>query len=441
MNKGIRFYDIHCHAMNLSHPNFMLFLKRLSLAHGTGSFDDLCILLRQLVIARQKRGQNDRIMNLLSVMERDTSEFLSLMEKDLRELRQEGQLRVGGSAVGTVVLTPLMIDFGRKNINDYPGIYYKDLSRKPIRDQVDDLFDGIRDHRDRAGKGERFLEVYPFLGLNTVNYELESTEKSIGLKDLLNMYFSGFTKGEPDLRRQRLSEKSGTFTETDKDKSYSCAGIKVYPPLGFDPWPIAGSRMNKDVRKEQNKVEYLYEFCVDRDIPITAHCNDSGFMADNVPIETFTAPGRWGEVLNDNKFERLRLNLAHFGRQDRCCAKLKNLARPGKAWQEEVVRLMVNHENVYSDFSYIGTTEGWYKTLRRLLDERSGDPETFEKLRSRIVFGSDFMINLLASRSYKDYVGLFLGTNQLNEREKIRFCSENPEEFLFGKKKEKEGVA
>ncbi len=434
MNKSFRFYDIHCHAMNLSHPNFVLFIKRLAFFHGGGSFDDLCVVLKQARIAMRKGERNNRIMNLLSVMERDIGELLALMEKDLLELRQAGQLRVGGSAVGTVVLTPLMIDFGRKNINDYPGIYYNELSRKPIRDQVVDLFNGIRDHRERAGKGERFLEIYPFLGLNTANYELESDEKSIGLKELLNMYFSGFKKGELDQRRQRLSEKTGTFTEADKDKSYSCAGIKVYPPLGFDPWPIAGSRGKKSVRKEQDKVEYLYEFCVDRDIPITAHCNDSGFMADNVPIEKFTAPSRWGEVLRDKKFEKLKLNLAHFGRQDRCCAKMKNWMRWKTPWWKDAVELILGYDNVYSDFSYIGTTESWYNALRQLLDEHAGRPEDHDKLKSRILFGSDFMINLLATRSYKDYVGLFLGKNALHEQEKRRFCSENPEEFLFGKK-------
>jgi len=434
MNKSVRFYDIHCHALNLSHPNFMLFIKRLALFHGKGNFEDWCVLLKQLVVALRKTGHNDRIMNLLSVMERDIGELLALMEKDLALLRGGGHLRVGGEEIATVVLTPLMIDFGKKELERYPDIYYKELSRKPIRDQVIDLFNGIRDHRERTRNGKRFLEVYPFLGLNTANYELESTEKSIGLKELLNMYFSKFTKGEGDRRRQKLSELSGTFTEADRDKSYSCAGIKVYPPLGFDPWPIAGGRGHKNARNEQNKVEYLYEFCVDRDIPITAHCNDAGFMADKVPIETYTAPKRWGEVLGDKKFEKLRLNLAHFGGQDRCGARLKNALGLSRPWRKDVVRLILEHENVYSDFSYIGTTMDWYDSLRGLLDVHAGEPRSAEKLKSRILFGSDFMINLLATRSYKDYVGLFLGKNPLDELEKFRFCSENPERFLFGAK-------
>jgi len=190
MSTGMRFYDIHCHAMNLSHPNLLLFIKRLIHFHGKGHFDDLCVVAHMARIALQKGERNSRIMNLLSVMERDTGEFLTLMEQDLRKLCDEGRLHVNGSAIGQVVLTPLMIDFGRKDIdkNTYPGIYYNELSRKPIRDQVDDLFDGIRDYRASSGK-DRFLEIFPFLGLNTANYDLESSSESIGLKELLEMYF------------------------------------------------------------------------------------------------------------------------------------------------------------------------------------------------------------------------------------------------------------
>ena len=304
---------------------------------------------------------------------------------------------------------------------------------------MDDLFDGIRDYRASSGK-ERFLEIFPFLGLNTANYDLESSSESIGLKELLEMYFSGFTKDEGGRRRQKLSDLSGTFKETDEKKSHSCAGIKVYPPLGFDPWPDADipkkGRESEDKKKrrkiEQDKVNYLYDFCVKRNIPITAHCNDSGFMAANVPPGTYTAPARWRPVLE--KFGGLKLNLAHFGRQDRCSAKLKNRLSRRKAWQEDLVELMIKHDNVYADFSYIGTSETWYTDLRLLLDRYKNDAAKAAKLRSRILFGSDFMINLLATKSYKDYVGLFLRTDGLLKEEKIDFCSRNPDEFLFGKK-------
>ena len=439
MNTGIRFYDVHCHAMNLSHPNFLLFVKRM-LCAGTRSIDDWKVFLHLVNLARQKPGRNCRILNLVSVMERDCSELLKLMENDLKILREENKLHVERQNIGSVVLTPLMVDFGRKDLDGstYPGIYYNTLSRKPIRDQVDDLFDGIRDFRKSAGP-ERFLEVFPFLGLNTANYSLESSENSIGLRQLLHKYFSEFTKGEGDQRRRDLSNSSGTFSEEGEGLSYSCTGIKVYPPLGFDPWPEAGAGWKKGERaearkkrgQEQEKVEYLYRFCADRDIPITAHCNDGGFMSGKVPLEKFTAPAQWRHVVE--RFPKLKLNLAHFGRQDRWCSQLKHYAGLETSWQEEIVELLLDKDkHVYSDFSFIGASAAWYKELRKLLDKYKHDPESTARLRSRILFGSDFMINLLATESYKRYVEQFLGTGKLYEEEKSAFCSTNPEGFLFG---------
>ena len=87
---------------------------------------------------------------------------------------------------------------------------------------------------------------------------------------------------------------------------------------------------------------------------------------------------------------------------------------------------------MYADSSYNGTRADYYTGLRQLLDDHAGRPADLEKLRSRILFGSDFMINLLATESYKRYVEQFLGTGKLYEEEKSAFCSTNPEGFLFG---------
>lgn len=38
---------------------------------------------------------------------------------------------------------PLMMDFGYKGMDSYPGIHYRDLPKKPIVDQVIGLFNDI----------------------------------------------------------------------------------------------------------------------------------------------------------------------------------------------------------------------------------------------------------------------------------------------------------
>ena len=67
-------------------------------------------------------------------------------------------------------------------------------------------------------------------------------------------------------------------------------GVKLYPPLGFDPWP-------QDTN-ELKKVRYLYSFCEKNRVPIITHCDDQGFKGIN-PLEAwkFTDPASWKTVL------------------------------------------------------------------------------------------------------------------------------------------------
>jgi hypothetical protein len=51
---------------------------------------------------------------------------------------------------------------------------------------------------------------------------------------------------------------------------------------------------------------------------------------------------------------------------------------------------------------------------------------------SGFLFGSDFVINLIWSCSYNDYLSNFIQTPLLNDRQKELMAVINPERFLFG---------
>jgi len=51
---------------------------------------------------------------------------------------------------------------------------------------------------------------------------------------------------------------------------------------------------------------------------------------------------------------------------------------------------------------------------------------------SRILFGSDYVINLIWSESYNEYLYNFIQTNHLDDRQKELMCEINPKKFLFG---------
>lgn len=415
MNKNY-FFDIHCHAMNFSHPNLFAFLKRKwTIAMLASPLAPIAnILLKKKV---------EKISNLFSLMENDIADFFLIMEYFLkRDLKNDSSLVMGDTTFKKIVLTPLMMDFGRKDIKS--DSFYNIAPKKPIVEQVVDVFNGIKKYCENElqietkkyiskKKEGKLFEIYPFLGINTKNYEPEDKNASpeAKVKELLDKYFSDYNH-----ERQSLYNNMGAFTgNIDDMHSNFFAGIKVYPPLGFDPWP--------EDENELARVKCLYQYCCDKKIPITTHCSEGGFALDN-SAEDYTSPAKWKTVLANPKFEKLRLNFAHFGRQGRKWYGVKK-----HDWEDTILKLILSYDNVYADFSYRGCDDGYYDDLKKLID-RQGDKN---KLKQRILFGSDFMINLLDIDSYNQYLDGFIGTgNPIATDDRILFCSTNPERFLFG---------
>ncbi|HEX3046676.1 MAG TPA: amidohydrolase family protein [Bacillota bacterium] len=483
------FFDIHCHTMNLSHPYLLAFVNRYNLP--------LVLLLSSVLGPLASLLMNkrlNRVKNLLAIMENDVGDLLFLAEGCLRNDHQEslfpnGQLQIGDRTYSKIVLTPLLIDFGYKGFNN-PYIHYNHPSKKPIVEQVTDVFTGIKDYMDPSKRNESkkslklketpLFEIYPFLGINTQNYYLgaengitimkkpdltqlsdslqkklqyqskqsfliyhgKMTEKEkvelLALFDhpvdrlaidelyqcsqtvndrntipkMLEKYFGAYTG-----RRSDLASNLGKFDgNIDHLSNHFFAGIKVYPPLGFDPWP-------DDNELELAKVKYLYQYCSDKQIPITAHCSCGGFRVIGRKFaQQYTSPSRWQIVLEN--YPSLKINLAHFGFQKKTMRSIL-----ATQWMEQILQLILKYENVYTDFSYRGTKKKYYRTLRRLIDRT---PEAARpKLLNHILFGSDFMINLIKIDSYFDFYEFFHSSAHLTAAEKDRFGSQNPERFLF----------
>ncbi len=477
-----KFYDAHCHIMNLSHPNLLAFIQRLNLP--------LVMLFAPLLPFLLQRNYN-KIKNLLAVMENDLGTLFLIMERFLIEdegLWENGLLLIGGNRYSKIVLTPLMMDFGYKGRTD-PGIYYNLPSQKPIAEQVCDLFSGIRKYSKESKR--KLFEIYPFLGINTRNYPLddETSEKVSRIPDLDQLsealrqkvrfcettgkltFYGKMLKTEGQalerlfdndgdkhsvrllfdksqkiktrttLRKlldkyfadyhalpEELAAKQGKFTgNIDRMGGNFFAGIKVYPPLGFDPWP-------EDDPEELAKVKLLYEYCSVKRIPVTSHCNSGGFVVtDKKHSKRITGPERWERALNN--FPELILNLAHFGKENK-----KFMLFPVEGWTRKIIRLIAKFDHLYADFSFNGLDEDYYRDLRRYIDRNPA--ELREKLKQRILFGTDFMINLTGAESYNEYLRIFSESPYLTSEEKHQFCAINAERFLFGGKKvvEKEGI-
>ncbi len=276
----------------------------------------------------------------------------------------------------------------------------------------DDSFAAIKKYMNTSGSAKlqkdypelgqgtkRVFHIYPFLGLNTANYDLD------GLKKLLTKYFFDYRGLKEDLD-QKMGQFDGNIENLD---SNFFAGIKVYPPLGFDPWP--GDEIELD------KVRQLYEYAEAKKIPITCHGGSGGFRA--IPLATavqFAAIPKWEAVLGS--YPDLKLNLAHFP------MKTRELTRRNRTFQ-----LLMDNKNVYVDISCRATKAEYYEALAKFISRLSEQERT--KFMQRLLFGSDFAVNLLWTDSYNAYVSLFSETTTLTPEDKQALCSINPESFLF----------
>jgi predicted TIM-barrel fold metal-dependent hydrolase len=417
------FYDIHFHAMNFSHPNLLAFAKRLN-AHQL-----LASLSLEKLFAKGNLKKLSYVTNLLTVMENDIGSLFMLVEY---YLKKEGIVKEDGAiAVGTdvftcmdvfdhIILVPLLMDFSFTGF--IQDTFYKAPPRKPIISQVKDVFSGIADYcthelvaRTVNEKTEfqtidrqspAAFEVYPFLGLNTKFYDM------VHLQKMMDKYFGDY-QGRYEDFRANLGKFTGNIEEMG---SNFFSGIKLYPPIGFDPWPPEAT--------ERAKVEYLYDYCCAKGIPITVHCDDDGYEIHPLAA-LFTSPERWMPILSQERFRTLKLNFAHLGRQ----AKKKYLIFGTQEWMMRIVSIINEGRcpNIYTDFSYVAMDDGKYKMISRMIEENPA-------MADRLLFGSDFMINLLDIESYNAYLSLFSQTAFFDTPQKRALCNTNPERFLWNSK-------
>ncbi|NOY95751.1 MAG: amidohydrolase family protein [Chlorobi bacterium] len=330
-----------------------------------------------------------------------------------------------------------MMDFNNKGFTglDKEKIHYYLPPRKQIMDQLVDLFTGIKQYYDFSDI--QLFEIFPFLAVNTENLEFgnESTRYyKKTLKDILNQYFKDFSKDDSgDGRYEYLSNKLDRLRKPQSNGPnekfnpldsgfYYFAGIKLYPPLGFDPWPDGNDEKSKQKLK---KACYLYEFCVEKNIPITTHCSNGGFMvAGKEDARKFTNPQRWKNVLE--AYPKLKVNFAHDGIHDGDKVETE--------WNRTILGYVIKYDNVFFDIADNVYERDYFKRFFNFILKQNFTSVQLEKISRRMLFGTDFMMLLLGSKSYYDYLVSFSETNAFNDAfvDKYAICNKNSFEFIFG---------
>jgi hypothetical protein len=408
-------FDAHCHVLSLARPALGPFLEALNARKGEAFLAQVSSPSYLLFSFLRHGGEAARRM--LSVAECDAARVFMLMEDDLAGRFAAGLddapeglegfegLRFLGERWDGWFACPLLLDFGRP-VEGLPAAYYPSMPRKPIEESAREMLAGIRGYRRERPRGK--LLIRPFLGIDPVYRGASATE------ELLDRYFAGFKKTLP-AQLAAFRRAAAWKGDPEKPPRNSFAGVKLYPPLGFDPWP--GDSMGRDA------VRLLYGYCEARGIPLTVHCDDQGYST--ITIERagqHTDPERWAPILAE--FPRLIVNFAHFGER----YLLPGWGDSKERWTRCIVGLMERYEGVYADVAFNGCDPEYWARLCAFLDGLS--PNALAIVRRRLLYGTDFFINLTKVRSYLDYAQGFAHCC-LDRELKRAMVAENPERFFM----------
>jgi|GEM_PF-1115017 len=233
-------------------------------------------------------------------------------------------------------------------------------------------------------------------------------------------------------------------------------GIKLYAPLGYSPTdPLLYGTSDT----YQPYEDCLYNYCIINDIPITAHNSDSGFATftnsvkihghiynekinsveyvdrivrfnNKVDIRKFKFEKGWIEerasVLNHpkiwlrvmRKFNKLRLNLAHFGGAQQIAhfIDFKEGGSPDYnkySWAETIFSMLKRSDfiNFYTDLSCFkevtskNNKEDEQLITLKMFKENIFDPNS--DIQGKILYGSDYYLNMIFMDSFNEYLNNF----------------------------------
>ncbi len=409
------FSDTHFHVMTMLEPNFASFVQSLY----TTPQEFLTAGAPQNYIFSPKflKGSTllDIISNTLQAFERPIADTFEMMEDDLMgkftsPMKEKyapnepyirgGKLHFRGKEYDKMIMIPLVMDFSQDK-EEREKIYYTFPAEDKITPYAEATIKGMEEYYKRRPEG--LFEFYPFLGINP----------KVHSKEFIKHHLERFVNTTHKMHD----------VHSVPDKPFY--GIKFYPPLNFDPFP--------DDKEEMEKAELVYTFLEENGVPCTTHTDDQGFRGVEASLAwKYTDPKTWRKVLE--RHPSLRLDFAHFGQQYAVNANTNFKSIQARLqgdlfspWFREIISLMFDYPNVYADLSFSGCDREFYVRLFTYLKKLTTEERAH--IEDRIMFGSDFSINLLKVESYTQYYSIF-ETTPFSDYEYEKFLTDNPLKFL-----------
>jgi predicted TIM-barrel fold metal-dependent hydrolase len=200
---------------------------------------------------------------------------------------------------------------------------------------------------------------------------------------------------DPRMPPAVLSDWNGSLLEFVKHyRDEGFRGIKLYPSMGY--WPF------------DDRLDPVYRYASENGIPVLTHCSPAGIhirkplyrLPGNHPItnenlrwiqhfkrfDNYGHPDNFRIVLA--KYPNLKLCLGHFGGYEemKICMKARTEMKKNSTWFMKAVGLIRDFDNVYADISYMDRK---FSTIHLI-----NDLMKVEKYRERILFGTDFPVDM-----------------------------------------------
>ena len=264
---------------------------------------------------------------------------------------------------------PLMIDY------EY---WFKSTRDTPMKDQIKLIYEKII----LPYKGK----IHPFVAFDPA--------RELAFRKNLN---------NPD----GYLEKHGSMNLVkDAIENKGFIGVKLYNSMGYKPFnntSVDDKRRKIALHKERyvfKGEEYdevlaeLYEYCVKHDVPITTHCGMYGVESYPDASFDFGKAIYWRQVLDQDRYKNLRLNLAHFGWYT------KEGYKGNTTWVEDICKMLNEYEHLYTDISchrvvikkYIKKFKSDYKLMY----------DDYPVIKKRLLFGTDWHV-LKRVSNFKDF--------------------------------------
>ena len=191
--------------------------------------------------------------------------FVRLMQ-DYRENLAEAYVKIFASKCRLSLITPSILDFD-KSLHG---------TSSPQHDQID-----VMDEVQQIVTRKHGIRMHSFVGF------------------------------DPHREAQRPGSSLANVQYAIMEKGF--IGVKIYPPMGFKAWGNANPAIDAALKR-------LYVWCRDNDVPIMAHAENS--IGAGCGYGNLASPAYWKKLLDTNQYDKLRINLAHFGAFD-------EILRPG----------------------------------------------------------------------------------------------------------------